>query len=428
MFSVSVFAQWRQSNRFSTTANSKSYATETPATIFGLDNVYIFKDLSSASITYNTSSSNTVDFYFYQNSMSDRGAPILSDTGKTSYTITNLQDKDNRGILVNDNGQWFAVWIINYAQHKPILKGISAVESEDRCEALKLVIEKDDHPLEFRGTGGQLGTIPRKYNISYQLKKWEEANHSFVEETNVLEDLNIGTEWILSGNKVPNMNTKFTISGDQFGLKFAMPEEKESAEYQAVRVEAYTQAIQVPKGAVNEGQGEDQLGGSAPVDIAFYGYANDPVAHYYTWYVYSTRDRENHIARYTDKNFDYTFEQFGDYEVVLEVANGESSCVTQKKIPLKISDSDLKIPNFFRPGSVGANSEFKVYYKSLIKYHCVIFNRWGNKVWESRDPAQAWDGRYKGSFVNTGVYYYSIEATGSDNTKYKEGGDINVLR
>lgn len=89
----------------------------------------------------------------------------------------------------------------------------------------------------------------------------------------------------------------------------------------------------------------------------------------------------------------------------------------------------LDIPNFFSPGdSPGVNDEFRVAYKSLISFKCTIFNRWGNKLYEWRDPAKGWDGRYKGKFVNPGVYFYVIEAKGSDNVSYKRKGAINIVR
>lgn len=425
-FSVLGQAQWIRNNVFTITGE---YDDSTKPEV-GLEKILVFKTLSGASISYETETGNRVNFYTYENSIGDK-TPISSTSNssgsKTIYTISNLHD--SRGLLVEDNSKMLAVWIIDYSQHPSRLQSIEPVEAADKCEALKLFITNNSDALEYRGTAGQVKTIDRQYELKYKNLEWNEDEHRFREKEIVISRGLTGTEIILTGDDLPLMNTEFTLSGDQFATKFNQKVFVTSSEYQAVAVQAHMQAIQVKEEVENEGQGGDALGGSAPVDIDFYGYGNEPVVYFYTWFVYDKKDMENPIARYTDKDFSYTFEQAGKYEVKLEVANAESSCVTTTSVEVDISISELSIPNFFSPGSSpGSNDEFKVYYKSIVKYHITIFNRWGNKVWESRNPAEGWDGRYGGKLVNPGVYYYSIQAVGSDNVKYNEGGDINILR
>ena len=43
-------------------------------------------------------------------------------------------------------------------------------------------------------------------------------------------------------------------------------------------------------------------------------------------------------------------------------------------------------------------------------------------------PDQGWDERYRGKYVDPGVYYYVIEAKGANNKKMKLKGHINILR
>ena len=88
----------------------------------------------------------------------------------------------------------------------------------------------------------------------------------------------------------------------------------------------------------------------------------------------------------------------------------------------------LKCPNAFSPGvTEGVNDEWKVSYKSIVKFKCWIFNTWGVQLCELNDPSQGWDGKYKGKVVKPGVYYYVIDAEGSEGKKYKLKGDINVV-
>ena len=74
------------------------------------------------------------------------------------------------------------------------------------------------------------------------------------------------------------------------------------------------------------------------------------------------------------------------------------------------------------------NDEFRVVYKSLVKFSCWIFNSWGQVLYHWTDPAKGWDGKKGGKYVSPGVYYYVIEAEGSDGIIYKKKGDINIFR
>ena len=61
-----------------------------------------------------------------------------------------------------------------------------------------------------------------------------------------------------------------------------------------------------------------------------------------------------------------------------------------------------------------------------------IFDRWGNLVYDGgdffADSNIGWDGKVKGSFVETGVYVYSVEAVFVDGESVLFKGDVTVLR
>ena len=76
------------------------------------------------------------------------------------------------------------------------------------------------------------------------------------------------------------------------------------------------------------------------------------------------------------------------------------------------------------------NDIFKVKYKSLVSFDAVVFNRWGQKLyqWGLTDIDKGWDGTSRGHQVPVGVYFIVIEARGADGVVYKHKGDINILR
>jgi len=148
------------------------------------------------------------------------------------------------------------------------------------------------------------------------------------------------------------------------------------------------------------------------------------------WEFASDPEFENVTLQFNQDELDQTFTEAGTYYVRYRVANADGTCEYYgETYTVTVSESELVCPNIFSPGSTeGVNDIWKVSYKSLVEFHCWIFNRWGNLVCEFTDPGSGWDGTYHGRLVDTGVYYYVVTALGSDGVKYKKRGDITILR
>lgn len=390
-----------------------------------IEQVYLLNGVSNASITY-TSSAISVIFYKYQKSQADRQQipdseiSLSSSNNSTTYTITKIDDGFGYFAEVNGKAE-DAVWIIDYSLHKSNLTSIKPDNESDQCEYLKLLVEKTEDELSFYTRSGNKRNILRKYTLSYEDIKWDEDKEDFVSDP-YSRSFDVGTEVDVSA---PKKNTSFMLKGDQFAEHFNIAKQV-SADYNAVAVEGHIVfEKEIPAGTDDESP--ESTENSAPLTVSYSAKASDAV-NFYTWYIYNENDMDNYIVRYTDQNIKYTFEQSGNFIVRLEVANTASACASDTtSVSLNMADWDLQVPNYFSPGGT-TNTEFRVSYKSIIKFKCTIFNRWGVKIYEWNDPAKGWDGRHNGRYVNTGVYYYVIEYTASDGKKRNKGGDINVLR
>ncbi len=75
----------------------------------------------------------------------------------------------------------------------------------------------------------------------------------------------------------------------------------------------------------------------------------------------------------------------------------------------------IRVPNAFIPNSPdGVNSLFQpVFLFQPTDFEIVIYNRWGNKIWEGNEP---WDGTAENDPVSQGVYIYQIKVLYPDNT------------
>lgn len=129
---------------------------------------------------------------------------------------------------------------------------------------------------------------------------------------------------------------------------------------------------------------------------------------------------------------DYEFKEQGSFFIRFvadfDTQSADSSSYTTKQpYEVTISASLLEIPNLITPDS-NTNKEFKVKYQSLVEFELWVYNRWGQELFHTKDPTEGWDGKYNGSTVPTGAYYYLVKARGTDDKKYVKKGALNVLK
>jgi gliding motility-associated-like protein len=95
-----------------------------------------------------------------------------------------------------------------------------------------------------------------------------------------------------------------------------------------------------------------------------------------------------------------------------------------------IVDNNLEpyVPNAFSPNGDGNNDLFMVYGEGIKAIDFKIFNRWGEKVYETTSQYGGWDGTYKGIMQNPGVYSYSVTITYLDDKEVNRKGSITLIR
>ena len=87
------------------------------------------------------------------------------------------------------------------------------------------------------------------------------------------------------------------------------------------------------------------------------------------------------------------------------------------------------IPSAFTPNNNGLNEDFKPKIAGVHDYRFIIFNRWGEKIFETLDIEEGWNGSYQGTASELDVYVYKIIFT--DDTKNKQHqyiGKVTLLR
>ena len=86
------------------------------------------------------------------------------------------------------------------------------------------------------------------------------------------------------------------------------------------------------------------------------------------------------------------------------------------------------IPNAFTPNGDGINDRICFNTDELVEFHIAIFSRWGEKVFESTDPADCWDGTFRGHQCLPGVYTYTCHIRCHADKENDFKGDITLIR
>jgi gliding motility-associated-like protein len=111
-------------------------------------------------------------------------------------------------------------------------------------------------------------------------------------------------------------------------------------------------------------------------------------------------------------------------------------CTASDQITVNVlcNGVNVFVPNTFSPNNDGMNDLFYPRGNGPFRIRGFrIFNRWGLLLFERNnfdpnDPSAAWDGKYQGVPVETGVYVYVLELTCDNKTVFPMKGNVTVVR
>lgn len=92
--------------------------------------------------------------------------------------------------------------------------------------------------------------------------------------------------------------------------------------------------------------------------------------------------------------------------------------------------NEVFVPTRFSPNESGpsANNVFRVFGNCIQTMQISVYNRWGERVFESMNQAETWDGTFRGKSLNSGAYVYTFSATLFDGTQVNTSGSIEIVR
>lgn len=114
------------------------------------------------------------------------------------------------------------------------------------------------------------------------------------------------------------------------------------------------------------------------------------------------------------------------YTLIVTNSSGCSSVDTVTIIVRKPC-GDLFVPTAFSPNNDGQNDVLLVMGNCVTDLEFAIFDRWGEKVFESSDVSHGWDGTYNGKKMDPAVFAYYLNAT-IDGEKVSVHGSITLVK
>ena len=143
----------------------------------------------------------------------------------------------------------------------------------------------------------------------------------------------------------------------------------------------------------------------------------------------------------TDINPVHYYADLGRYQVQL-IAYTEFSCtdtLSRDAAVIVEGAGKLKFPNAFVPSKTGpsgghylpvdfSNTIFHPVHEGVIEYRLMIFNRWGEQIFQSDDVWVGWDGYFNGKLSSQDVYVWRAVGKFSNGRSFDMRGNVTLLR
>lgn len=143
----------------------------------------------------------------------------------------------------------------------------------------------------------------------------------------------------------------------------------------------------------------------------------------------------------TEKNPTQQYTEQGVYDITLTATSG-FGCIadTTKENYIEVQGKGaLKFPNAFTPSLAGPsngtynpnstnNDIFFPIAQGVTQYSLVVYNRWGELMFQSKDVNKGWDGYYNGKICPQDVYIWKVEGKFKNGKTFEQTGDVTLLR
>ncbi|MEA2106252.1 MAG: PKD domain-containing protein [Bacteroidota bacterium] len=119
-----------------------------------------------------------------------------------------------------------------------------------------------------------------------------------------------------------------------------------------------------------------------------------------------------------------------EYDVKLVVINSQGcvdSLIKERAVKV-IGEGEIAFPNAFTPNEDGINDVFKPVAKGVVEYELLIYNRWGELIFETNNLEMGWNGKVGGKEAKSDVYVWKAEGRFTNGRAFELAGDVTLIR
>lgn len=131
------------------------------------------------------------------------------------------------------------------------------------------------------------------------------------------------------------------------------------------------------------------------------------------------------VLNFADDKFDYDWGGYW-YKVIATESGGNNATSESNEVYL-IQKPLLHVPTSFTPNDDNRNEVWGTVDVFVKDYHMQVFNRWGQKVFESFDKNEQWNGSFAGTGPADNVFVWMVRYTGWDKSIHIQKGTVTIL-
>lgn len=146
----------------------------------------------------------------------------------------------------------------------------------------------------------------------------------------------------------------------------------------------------------------------------------------YNW----TFDTDGAGSQSTTTDPSYTFPEVGSFEVCLDVESANGCPATYCDTVVILEEFIVYVPNAFSPDGDGINDGFAPIISGVMpnSYEFMVFNRWGQLIYDSQIVGLEWDGTYKNVMSQEDVYVWKLKVDDQLGKTHEYIGHVTLVK